>query len=42
MGYVNYYLIVWDFIHFAKANGIPVEDAQADPEYLSQIIAEIT
>ncbi|WP_037322844.1 DNA polymerase III subunit alpha [Ruminococcus sp. NK3A76] len=24
MGYVNYYLIVWDFIHFAKKNGIPV------------------
>ena len=24
MGYVNYYLIVWDFIHFAKENGIPV------------------
>ena len=24
MGYVNYYLIVWDFIHYAKVNGIPV------------------
>ncbi len=24
MGYVNYYLIVWDFIHFAKTHGIPV------------------
>ena len=24
MGYVNYYLIVWDFIHFAKEHGIPV------------------
>ena len=24
MGYVNYYLIVWDFIHFAKQSGIPV------------------
>ena len=24
MGYVDYYLIVWDFIHFAKSNGIPV------------------
>ena len=24
MGYVDYYLIVWDFIHFAKKNGIPV------------------
>ena len=24
MGYVNYYLIVWDFIRFAKDNGIPV------------------
>ncbi|MDD6967922.1 MAG: DNA polymerase III subunit alpha [Firmicutes bacterium] len=24
MGYVNYYLIVWDFIHFAKNSGIPV------------------
>ena len=24
MGYVNYYLIVWDFINYAKANGIPV------------------
>ena len=22
MGYVNYYLIVWDFIHFAKSKGI--------------------
>ena len=24
MGYVNYYLIVWDFIRFAKEQGIPV------------------
>ena len=24
MGYVNYYLIVWDFINFAKKSGIPV------------------
>ena len=24
MGYVNYYLIVWDFISYAKENGIPV------------------
>ena len=24
MGYVNYYLIVWDFIHWAKEHGIPV------------------
>ena len=24
MGYVNYYLIVWDFIRFAKENDIPV------------------
>ncbi len=24
MGYVNYYLIVWDFIHYAKNSGIPV------------------
>ena len=24
MGYVDYYLIVWDFIHYAKINGIPV------------------
>ena len=24
MGYVDYYLIVWDFIHYAKSNGIPV------------------
>ena len=24
MGYVNYYLIVWDFIHYAKSEGIPV------------------
>ena len=24
MGYVDYYLIVWDFIHFAKENAIPV------------------
>ena len=24
MGYVNYYLIVWDFIHYAKCEGIPV------------------
>ena len=24
MGYVDYYLIVWDFIHFAKMNNIPV------------------
>ena len=24
MGYVDYYLIVWDFINYAKTNGIPV------------------
>ncbi len=24
MGYVNYYLIVWDFIRYAKSKGIPV------------------
>ncbi len=24
MGYVDYYLIVWDFVRFAKENGIPV------------------
>lgn len=24
MGYVDYYLIVWDFINYAKSNGIPV------------------
>ncbi len=24
MGYVEYFLIVWDFIHFAKSNGISV------------------
>ena len=24
MGYVDYYLIVWDFIHYAKTNGISV------------------
>ena len=24
MGYVEYFLIVWDFIHYAKSNGIAV------------------
>lgn len=24
MGYIDYYLIVWDFIHYAKTTGIPV------------------
>ena len=24
MGYVDYFLIVWDFIHYAKSNDIPV------------------
>ena len=24
MGFVDYFLIVWDFIHYAKVNGIPV------------------
>lgn len=24
MGYVDYFLIVWDFVHFAKQKGIPV------------------
>jgi len=24
MGFISYFLIVWDFIHFAKQNGIPV------------------
>ncbi len=24
MGYIDYYLIVWDFIHYAKTKGIPV------------------
>ena len=24
MGYIDYYLIVWDYIHYAKSVGIPV------------------
>lgn len=24
MGYTDYYLIVWDFINYAKTHGIPV------------------
>ena len=24
MGFTDYFLIVWDFIHFAKQNGISV------------------
>lgn len=24
MGFVDYFLIVWDFIHYAKTHGIPV------------------
>lgn len=24
MGFIDYFLIVWDFIHYAKSNGIPV------------------
>ena len=24
MGFINYYLIVWDFIRYAKSKGIPV------------------
>ena len=24
MGFADYFLIVWDFVHFAKQNGIPV------------------
>ena len=24
MGFVDYFLIVWDFVHYAKSNGIPV------------------
>jgi DNA polymerase-3 subunit alpha len=24
MGFINYYLVVWDFIHFAQSRGIPV------------------
>ena len=24
MGYVDYFLIVWDYVHFAKSHGIPV------------------
>lgn len=28
MGYVDYYLIVWDFIHYAKQVGIPVGPRQ--------------
>ncbi len=24
MGFIDYYLIVWDFVHYAKSNGIPV------------------
>src|SRR5699024_6281156 len=24
MGYVDYFLIVWDYIHYAKTQGIPV------------------
>ena len=29
MGYVNYYLIVWDFIRYAKDSGIPVGPGRA-------------
>jgi DNA polymerase-3 subunit alpha len=29
MGYTGYFLIVWDFIHFARENGIPVGRAGA-------------
>jgi DNA polymerase III subunit alpha len=24
MGFISYFLIVWDFIHYAKSNGVPV------------------
>lgn len=27
MGYTNYYLIVWDYINYAKSQGIPVARA---------------
>ena len=29
MGYVDYFLIVWDFVNYAKTNGIPVRIAHA-------------
>ena len=29
MGYTNYYLIVWDYINYAKSQGIPVGRAVA-------------
>ncbi len=28
MGFVDYFLIVWDFIHFAKNNGVMVWDVE--------------
>ena len=30
MGYVDYYLIVWDYIHFAKTHDIPVRTSGVD------------
>ena len=32
MGYVDYFLIVWDFIHYARQNGIEVGPGCRDPE----------
>ena len=29
MGYVEYFLIVWDFIHYAKSHGIAVGPGRA-------------
>ena len=33
MGYVDYYLIVWDFIHYAKSVGIPVGPGRGSVSY---------
>ena len=35
MGFVDYYLIVWDFIHFAKTHGIPVGPGRGSGKHCS-------
>ncbi len=32
MGYVDYFLIVWDFINYAKTHGIPVGPGRGSGE----------
>ena len=37
MGYTNYYLIVWDYINYAKSQGIPVGPGRGSARAASRL-----